>query len=304
MAFHNGALQVRTLNDKTHEEHERHLMASILCDNVNPFEYAAEAILNPMANVYRNYLYSSGVMFVAFAFWTAYPSFVRYRHKHIMRYRRNQLTLRRWVFLTPHLPKWDKKYLQRIVIPPPPAATTSVEDIVNRGKRNLRESTGSMEGTTTEVIPQPEGAVDLSIESTASSTKSLYCQKTIRTSASSQATFANNYEAQSERDIKKELAVISRAFYENSFDTPLDVSMARDSVYSRILDAVRRGKARVVLKEDSTTVQSIPPAWCVWWVSAQEEQRRHFCVFWLIALAVARALQDLLYMPEMPAFVS
>ncbi|KAK7199611.1 hypothetical protein NESM_000006200 [Novymonas esmeraldas] len=299
------AIGVRTKHDREEEEHDRRLQEKISAANQNPFQSLADPVLAAAAHVYNTYLYSSGVMFLALAFWSAYPSVVRFRHLHVFRYRRTQLSFRRGLFATEHMPKWNKRYLQRVVVPPHPASVPAMEE---RGAAPSVPPplSSALASTTTavSVAPPAEAAVTVPgqrVEDTLFTTGELTASRTAHGSFGAGAT------EKSERALSRELQRINRDFFgpkERLFDRPIRDAAALDDLQTQLEAAVAAAGAVVVLKETHDSVRSIPAGWEVWWISEPEARRRRFCRFWLGGLLCGRAFQDLMEMPEMPDLIN
>lgn len=302
MASGTNAIGVRTKLDKAEEEHEKRMMELVEKENRNPFQTFFDPILHNAAHVYDTYLYSAGVLFLVMSFWTVYPSFVRFRHQHIMRYRRTQLTFRRGLFGTPHMPKWDKKYLQRVVVPPVPAATIALDPLPPQAApqgRGIKGSAGSIGGGAVAVVAPPEAG----LATQAADNSALFQAKDVQSRRSAHSRFNADDAERSELALTHELQKINRDFFgpkSDLFERAVRADAEDVDLQARLQAAVASAKAVVVLKEDHSTVRSIPEGWEVWWVSFQEAKRRRFCKFWLGALVCARAFEDLMDMPDMP----
>ncbi|KPA84485.1 putative mitochondrial hypothetical protein [Leptomonas pyrrhocoris] len=305
------AIGVRTKHDKEEEEQDRKLMERIFQENKNPFQLFADPILNKASYIYDTYLYSAGVLFVLMTFWSCYPSFVRFRHQHIWRYRRTQLTFRRGLFGTPHIPKWDKKYLQRIVIPPLPktaiefeaaaahatATPTPAQDVAAAG------SSPAAAAAAVAVMKPTEAAVSVRDKDT----DALYQATEMRSRRSPHSTFSSGDAEKSELALTRELQKINKDFYGSKsdlFNSSIRADAEDGDLQSRLKAAVASAKAVVVLKESHDTLRSVPEGWEVWWVSFSEAKRRRFCKFWLGGLLCARVFEDLMEMPDMPDLVN
>lgn len=294
-----NTIAVRTKQDREEEEHFKKLTASIQRQSANPFQRVADAFLSSTSHVYNTYLYSSGVMFLALSFWSFYPSFVRFRHRHLLRYRRSQLTLRRGFFATEHMPKWNKEYLQRIIVPPVPPVVNPLPRAAGNSAKQVTRSC--------EITIKPDGGEPLAPSATAPAA-ALYSSITELTTAPSRyAKFSSGEAKASATALSQELRRINIDFYspkEHLFQTPVPQHLDNNDIHSRLQAAVKKSNAVVVLVETHEEVKSIPPSWEVWWVSEPEAKRRWFCKFWLVGLLCARAFEDLLDMPEMPDFVN
>ncbi|KPI89626.1 hypothetical protein ABL78_1291 [Leptomonas seymouri] len=303
---------VRTKHDKEEEEHDRMLMTRILQENRNPFQIFVDPILSEALHVYNTYLYSAGVLFIMMSFWSLYPSFVRFRHQKIWRYRRTQLTFRRGFFGTPHMPKWDKAYLQRIVIPPLPKPQIAFDTVVSRaaattiavqGVAGVREG-GAAEATAAVAV------VKLEVERLAlrdEDTDALYQATELQSRRSAHSTFSSGDAEKSELTLNRELQKINKDFFgpkSDLFHSAIRADAEDVDMQSRLKAAVASAEAVVVLKEDHGTVRSVPEGWEVWWVSYAEAKRRRFCKFWLGGLLCARAFEDLMDMPDMPDLIN
>lgn len=307
MAGGSNTMGVRTKLDKAEEEHERRMMELVEKGNRNPFQQFFDPILNSAAHVYDTYLYSAGVLFIGMSFWAFYPSFVRFRHQRIFRYRRTQLTFRRGLFGTPHIPKWDKKYLQRIVVPPLPAPPIAVETVAAQAVAPPAAVSAHLgDGTTpgaVAVVQTPEAM----LTTQESDAAVLYKATDVQSRRSAHSRFNNDDADKSERALSRELLQINKDFFgpkSDLFERAIRADAEDLDLQSRLKAAVASAKAVVVLKEDHSAVRSIPEGWEVWWVSFPEAKRRRFCKFWLGALLIARAFEDLMDMPDMPDLVN
>lgn len=317
-------IAVRTLKDKEREEHEERLMEQIRKENANPLQNAGEKVWDAVAGIYSGYLYSSGVLLILFSLWAAYPSFVRYRHLHLKRYRKDQLVFRRWFFGTVHMPKWDKKHLQRIVIPPPPQPQEQ-PDLYFAAAAARAQQEKLLHGVSSPAaFDHAEGAHGAVVRSGVEDERcgalplrtvqqqqppreeeSPFAKPILSSKASAKAAFHNAFEAESAATIHEALMDINRSVYsqQGQFSRPVNPEVDLADVKSRVEWAVQKGDACVVLKENHTTKRSVPPGWEVWWASAEEKQRRNTCKRWVLILAFCRAMQDLLDMPEMPRVI-
>lgn len=300
-----NTIGVRTKHDKEEDEHDRKLMERIMQENRNPFQRFVDPILSNASYVYDNYLYSAGVLFLMMSFWSVYPSFVRFRHQHIMRYRRTQLSFRRGLFGTPHMPKWDKKYLQRVVVPPLPKPTLSGTEAA-AAVASAAAHTPLVDSASSAAVavmqPASEGLAVRDAE-----TDALYKATEMQSRKSARSTFNSDDAAKSELALTRELQKINKDFYGPKSD--LFSSAIRDDaenldLQTRLKEAVASAKAVVVLTESHETVRSIPVGWEVWWVSFGEAKRRRFCKFWLGGLLCMRAFEDLMDMPDMPDMIN
>ncbi|KAL7699878.1 hypothetical protein N2W54_005079 [Lotmaria passim] len=301
-------ISVRTKHDKEEEEHDRQLMERIMLENRNPFQRFVDPILDKASYVYNTYLYSAGVLFIMMSFWSFYPSFVRFRHRHILRYRRNQLTFRRGLFATPHMPKWDKKYLQRIVIPPLPTPILDVDAAASAHATSQSAGgvAGAGEGASAAAVAVVKPA-DEALATRDAEADALYQATELQSRKSAYSTFSSDDAEKSELALTRELQKINKDFFgpkSDLFSSAIRTEAEDADLQSRLKAAVTSAKAVVVLKEDHNTVRSIPEGWEVWWVSYAEAKRRRFCKFWLGGLLVGRAFEDLMEMPEMPDFVN
>lgn len=297
MGGNSNAIGVRTKHDREEEEHDKKLMERIIQENSNPFQATVDPILAQASHVYNTYLYASGVMFLGLAFWGAYPSFVRFRHAHLFRYRRAQLSLRCGIFGTEHMPKWNKKYLQRVVVPPLPTADVPATTLAASPPGPAEPSTA------VSVAAPPESGVAVSAAEAASP----FAVQELSAARTARGSFGAGDTDKSEEALRRSLQRINADFFgpkKAIFDAPVDAGEADKDVRIRVAEAVAAAHAVVVLKESHATVRSIPEGWEVWWVSEPEARRRRFCKFWLGGLACARAFQDLLDMPDMPDLIT
>ncbi|GET91337.1 hypothetical protein, conserved [Leishmania tarentolae] len=304
MGGSSDTIGVRTKHDREEEERDMKLMERIMKENQNPFQGFADVLLGQASYIYNTYLYSSGVMFLMLAFWGAYPSFVRFRHRHIFRYRRSQLSLRRRLFSTEHIPKWNKKYLQRIVVPPLP--TSELVGVGSAAAFPVHPRLFSSSGTTSNVslVTAADTAVMMH---TAINMDQCFNARELSATHTSHGSFGGGDTEKSERALSRELQNINRDFYgpqSHLFHRPIQEDAVNGDLQQRLKAAVTTAKAVVVLVENHTTVRSIPEGWEVWWVSEPEARRRRFCKFWLGGLVCARAFQDLMDMPDMPDFIN
>ncbi|ORC92578.1 uncharacterized protein TM35_000033310 [Trypanosoma theileri] len=283
---------VRTANDKEEEAREKALMEAIAKENENPFQQAAQAIFGLAGNLYTNYLYTSGTLLLLWTWWGLYPSYARFRHKHIMRFRRRrQGEVRRALFYTRHIPKWDKKYLQRIELP-----EWSRERIPAMPKSFLKMDTSLHSSSLTPVQNNAVSASELSSAIAHESGNNDFTPLvTARTSAA--ATFAGAACAKSEGIVMAGVDAINESLPHDAAD--VDVHALQQQVRALLQHA----HTTVVLRETHATRLSVPLGREVWWVAADEARRRREWWFWMQILIVARVLQDLLEMPEMPDLV-
>ncbi|KAG5495300.1 hypothetical protein GH5_02955 [Leishmania sp. Ghana 2012 LV757] len=297
-------ISLRTKTDHEDEIRDMKLMAQIMQESQNPFQAFADSILTQASYAYSTYLYSSGVMFLMLAFWGAYPSLVRFRHAHILRYRRKQLSIRRGLFATEHMPKWNKNYLQRIVVPPLP--TTELVAVSPAAASPFQSSSSSPSAATdaVSVVAAAEAAVT---RRAAGDRDALFNVMKVTATRTAHGIFGSGDTEKSERLLSCELESINRDFFgpkSHLFERPIEEEVACVDLQQRIQEAVNAARSVVVLKENHSTLQSIPEGWEVWWVSEPEARRRRFCKFWLGGLLCARAFQDLMDMPDMPQFVN
>ncbi|KAG5469979.1 hypothetical protein LSCM4_02667 [Leishmania orientalis] len=297
-------ISLRTKTDHEDEVRDMKLMAQIMQESQNPFQAFADSILTQASYTYSTYLYSSGVMFVMLAFWGAYPSLVRFRHAHILRYRRKQLSIRRGLFATEHMPKWNKNYLQRIVVPPLP--TTELVAVSPAAASTFQSSSSSPLAATdaVSVVAAAEAAV---ARRAAGDRDTIFNVMKVTATRTAHGTFGSGDTEKSERVLSSELQSINRDFFgpkSHLFERPIEEEVACVDLQQRLQEAVSAARSVVVLKENHSTLQSIPEGWEVWWVSEPEARRRRFCKFWLGGLLCARAFQDLMDMPDMPQFVN
>jgi hypothetical protein len=298
------AIGVRTKHDKEEEERDRMLVERIMQENNNPFQRFADPILDKASYVYNTYLYSAGVLFIMMTFWSFYPSFVRFRHQHILRYRRTQLIFRRGLFGTPHMPKWNKKHLQRIIIPPLPKTRMDADGIAalattQEAAARVDESVAAAVAV---VMPAEEGLAVRDAD-----TGALYRATEMQSLMSAHNTFSSDDAEKSELALTRELQKINKEFFgpkSELFYNAICTDAKDLDLQSRLKEAVSSAKAVVVLTETHDTVGSIPEGWEVWWVSYSEAKRRRFCKFWLGGLLCARAFEDLMDMPDMPDLIN
>ncbi|KAG5496067.1 hypothetical protein JKF63_02365 [Porcisia hertigi] len=295
---------VRTKHDREEEEHVTRLMERIMQENRNPFQTFVNPILDQASSLYSTYLYSSGVMFLMLAFWGLYPSFVRFRHAHLLRYRQRQISIRRGLFGTEHLPKWNKKYLQRIVVPPIPTPELRAVGPATPSFLQTASSWPSDATSSVSLVPTADAG---GLVRPASDSCAPFAVMELTATRTSRASFGTGDAENSERALIRELYRINRDFFGSKshlFGRPIQEADASADLQTRLKGAVAAAKAVIVLKEDHRTVRSIPKGWEVWWVSEPEARRRKFCKFWLCGLACARAFQDLMDMPDMPDFIN
>ncbi|CBZ29392.1 conserved hypothetical protein [Leishmania mexicana MHOM/GT/2001/U1103] len=304
MGGSSDTIGVRTRHDREEEERDRKLMERIMKENQNPFQSLVDPLLKQASYVYNTYLYSSGVMFLTFAFWGAYPSFVRFRHAHIFRYRRTQLSFRRGLFSTEHMPKWDKNRLQRIVVPPLPTSEQLAGG--SAAASPVHPTLFSSSAATSNVSVVAAAATAVTVRA-ASNLDRRFDLMELSATRSSHGSFGAGDTEKSERALSRELQSINQDFFgpqSRRFYRPIQENAATGDLPQRLKAAVATAKAVVVLVENHSTVRSIPEGWEVWWVSEPEARRRRFCKFWLGGLVCARAFQDLMDMPDMPDFIN
>ncbi|KEG08495.1 hypothetical protein DQ04_07051020 [Trypanosoma grayi] len=287
---------VRTAYDKEQDAREAALLEAIAKENENPFQHGAEALLGVVGKLYSDYVYTSGVLLLAWTWWGLYPSYARFRHKHIMRFgRRRQVDFRRWFFYTRHIPKWDKKYLQRVELPrrvpfeeaatlnsrqhvtsPPTASLLTVP----REASSAVEMSGKQEG-----VKNPNDFVSVCLTSGAS--------------------FAGGARGKLESDVASGIRAINESLQQQLNERRI---LSRDAVDPDLIQheverLVKEARGVIVLKETHATRRAVPVDREVWWVSSDEARRRREWWFWLQVLVVARVMEDLLDMPDMPDFV-
>ncbi|CAG9579930.1 conserved hypothetical protein [Leishmania major strain Friedlin] len=304
MGGSSDTIGVRTKHDREEEERDRKLMERIMKENQNPFQALVDPLLEQASYMYNTYLYASGVMFLTLAFWGAYPSFVRFRHAHIFRYRRRQLSFRRGLFATEHMPKWNKNRLQRIVVPPLPtfdlvAVDSAAASPVHPTLFSCSAATGNVSVVAAADTTVTTGA--------ASNLDRRFDVMELSATRTSHGSFGAGDTEKSERALIRELQRINRDFFgpqSQLFYRAIPEHAATGDLRQRLKAAVATAKAVVVLVENHSTVRSIPEGWEVWWVSEPEARRRRFCKFWLGGLLCARAFQDLMDMPDMPDFIN
>ncbi|KAG5470402.1 hypothetical protein LSCM1_01646 [Leishmania martiniquensis] len=293
-------ISVRTKTDHEEQEHDMKLMERIIQDSQNPFQAFLDPLLQQAAFVYNTYLYSSGVMFLMLAFWGAYPSLVRFRHAHVSRYRRKQLLIRRGLFATVHMPKWNKNDLQRIVVPLHPTAKLAAVSPAVASAAQLAAPSPSAATGAASVVAAPEAAAMVRAVDDRDVRFNVMQLTSTRTA---HGAFGAGDTEKSECVLSAELQSINRDFFgakSHLFDRPIQEDVACANLQQRLKAAVATARSVVVLKENHSTVKSIPEGWEVWWVSEAEARRRRFCKFWLGGLVCARAFQDLMDMPDMP----
>ncbi|EPY24644.1 hypothetical protein STCU_07077 [Strigomonas culicis] len=301
------SIGVARITDKSQENHDEELLRKIMEENTNPIGRFGESITGSLSALYFDYVYASGVLLMGFALWSAYPSYVRFRHRYIWRYHRKQLMLRRGIFATYHMPKWDKKYLQRIVIPPPPKGDdVTISDILEEEGEASQKPEQSVPNATeqcTEIATQI-GATAVSATLDTYSAGKPFERHVLSSKRAAMATFGKSDTGAVEREVSKALRVINEELLSGKakrFESPSPISFV--DVPNAVYHAVKSARSCIVLKETSVHSKAIPPGWEVWWASADEQKRRSFCLFWLTILVFCRFMQDLLDMPEMPDFV-
>ncbi|RNF07488.1 hypothetical protein TraAM80_03344 [Trypanosoma rangeli] len=291
---------VRTTQDKQMEERENALMEAIARDNENPFQRGADAMLGAASYLYTNYLYTSGTLLLAWTWWGLYPRYARFRQKHIMRFRRaQQCEFRRWFFYTRHIPKWDKKYLQRLELPRRTphgmVAAHNFSSYANVGTLSVPSTSSlalSHDADAGVVIPAAnEAAKDLS--------------PLITVHLTDGASFAGGSRAKMERTVASGICSLNELLQRQVGEGRILgwESLDPDAVQGEVQQLVKKAGGVVVLKETHETRRSVPVDREVWWVSLEEANRRREWWFWLQVLVAARILEDLLDMPEMPDFV-
>ncbi|CAJ1011132.1 hypothetical protein Q4I28_006445 [Leishmania naiffi] len=304
MGYTSDKIVVRTKHDSEEEAHDKNLMERIMQRNQNPFQALVDPLLAKTSYVYHTYLYSSGMMFLVLAFWGAYPSFVRFRHAHVFRYRRTQLSFRRGLFATEHIPKWRKSHLQRIVVPPLPVRELAIARPAAASSVQSIPSSPSDVPSAASVTAVADSAV---MKGAARDRDLGFDMLEMSATRTSHASFGAGETENSERTLSGELVSINRDFFgpkSHLFSRPIQEDFKMNDLHRRLKTAVATAKAVVVLRENHSTVRSIPEGWEVWWVSEPEARRRRFCKFWLGGLVCARAFQDLMDMPDMPDFVT
>lgn len=277
---------VRTPQDDAEKKREALLLQQISKENENPFQRAADDMMNAVRTVYTQYLYASGVLLCATVFWGLFPSFARYRYMHIRRYRKSQLLRRRWMFATPHIPTWNRQYLQRINVP---MLATSHELTRPFIPAATQDGTAGDEARAT--------ATSVRVGEGAESGDGFHTP-VLSSVPSPQNSFAKNYATEVEQDVAKTVASINAAVFA-SMGTPLRAGIVTsDQLRALLLRGIKQAKSTVVKVESPSTNQSIPAGWEVWWAAADEAKRQRQWHFWGGALVCARVLQDLLYMPD------
>ncbi|CAC9522707.1 conserved hypothetical protein [Leishmania infantum JPCM5] len=304
MGGSSDTIGVRTKHDREEEERDRKLIERIMEENQNPFQTLVDPLLEQASYVYNTYLYASGVMFLTLSFWGAYPSFVRFRHAHIFRYRRTQLSFRRGLFATEHMPKWNKNRLQRIVVPPLP--TSDLVVVGSAAASPVHPTLYSPSAATSNV--SVVAAADTAVTARpASNLDRRFDVMELSATRTPHGSFGGGDTEKSEHALSRELQSINRDFFgpqSRLFHRPIQENASARDLRQRLRAAVTTAKAVVVLVENHRTVRSIPEGWEVWWVSEPEARRRRFCKFWLGGLVCARAFQDLMDMPDMPDFIN
>ncbi|RNF03628.1 uncharacterized protein Tco025E_08142 [Trypanosoma conorhini] len=292
---------VRTTHDKVLEERENALMEAIAKENENPFQRAADAMLGAVSHLYTNYLYTSGTLLLAWTWWGLYPRYARFRQKHIMRFRRGrQSEFRRWFFYTRHIPKWDKKYLQRLELPR--RMRPGVVPVHNFSPNaNVGSTLASANSSSVALSHDADaGAVAPSAHATAGDAAPFI---TVRLTDG--ASFAGGSRAKMERTVTSGVCSLNESLQQQLEEGRI---LGWDSVdpvvmQGEVQQLVKKAGGVVVLKETHETRRSVPVDREVWWVSLEEANRRREWWFWLQVLVAARILEDLLDMPEMPDFV-
>ncbi|KAH9589025.1 hypothetical protein LSM04_000583 [Trypanosoma melophagium] len=285
---------VRTASDKEEEAREKALLEAIAKENENPFQQAAQSIFSAAGYLYSNYLYTSGTLLLLWTWWGLYPSYARFRHKHIMRFRRRrQVEVRRALFYTHHIPKWDKKYLLRVELPQWSRETKNLlhKSLLNDRNTSSHASSLTVSQYTTD-ITHSHVVSSITPESETHEAAPLI---TVQTSAA--ATFAGAACA------KSESAVVSVIHAMNDALPRDDVDVDVQALQQQVRAVLQHAHTTVVLRETHNTRRSVPLGREVWWAAADEARRRREWWFWMQILVVARILQDLLEMPEMPDFV-
>ncbi|EKG02839.1 hypothetical protein TCSYLVIO_006125 [Trypanosoma cruzi] len=292
-------IEVRTTHDKVLEARENAFMESIARENENPFQQAADALIGAVGRLYTNYLYTSGTLLLAWAWWGLYPRYARFRHKHVVRFRRKaQSEFRRWFFYTRHIPKWDKKYLQRVELPrrmphETPAARKSPQcthsSVILTSSPSLTSSHDTDAGAVASERHESARSQDPFI--------------TVRLTDG--ASFAGGFREQVERNVASGICDLNESLQQQLKEGRI---LSREAVDPDVLQGevkqlVKQAGGIVVLKETHETRRSVPVDREIWWVSPEEARRRREWWFWLQLLVAARILEDLLDMPEMPDFV-
>lgn len=288
------SLAITAKPDPTREKHEMEIAKRLEAERSNPLQRTGDALVAGLSYVYSEYLYSTGTALLFFSLWAFYPSFARYRHKNVFRYRKRELEFKRVFFRTQHLPTWNKKYMQRIVVPP------SRQPRVAPVERQRADSSDG--ATRTELASALPNAAAL--DPRVSDHMSDFLKKGITVRSTVQNRFYRHEETRWEEDLATRLQEINDEYFgdpNKHFDVDghynKDVPMG---LREDIEKAVENSPLVCVLRESHDTVKSIPEGWEVWWMSSDEARRRSFCRFWITTLLVFRALQDLFFVPDMP----
>ncbi|EPY39474.1 hypothetical protein AGDE_04454 [Angomonas deanei] len=230
-------------------------------------------------------------MFLSLAFWALYPGYIRFRHKYIFRYRNTQLVYRRGWLATEHIPKWNKKYLERLVVP--------LETTANKAG----ESVSVVPVDSQEIAVRPDEAGDVTLHIYGGGKP--FQKKELSLRASPKTPFTNGDGLHSFKKLSEAVQRVNTVFYQTTTFTAVqreDTLASVEEVRAYLSRCIKESYLAVVLVESRTDSKAIPEGFEVWWLSSDEFKRRQFCVLWLLILGFARCLQDMLDMPEMPDF--
>lgn len=239
----------------------------------NPIERGVSKTANFLTNLYGEYLYSSGLMLTCFCFWSLYPAYARFRHRHLCRFHSRQVTRRQWIFNTVHIAQWNKNYLDCITV--------------------RYNSTG---------VPLLADHHYNSLSRAAFSTACTFTCPTITLTRSSDRCVVDADAKMSHDRLQGELRLIQRQLQDVSCST---WENCQEILHPILHSAATKCGVRVVLvdQRDDTTTSELStrekPPLEVWWLSSAEKKRREFCVFWCAVLLFLRIMQDAAYMPDM-----